>query len=191
MQRNPIRVAGIFALACALYAFGQASVPEYNIYYGDNHAHTSYSDGMGRRNPDGTAPPGRRPTPADAFAQARASGLADYFVASEHSGYARGAYFNLNPALWESARKMADEGSKDGAFIAIAGLEYSPQGKFLEGHMNVFNTGSELYPDPHPREEFYDLIANKDGVVAQWNHPALQYDLNNFKQFSGWTPARN
>src|SRR5678815_1222562 len=35
------------------------------------------------------------------------------------------------------------------------------------------------------------MIAKNPAIVAQWNHPSLQYVGNNFKQFSGWTPERN
>lgn len=193
VQRALVPLAGFVALACGLYPFSPAVMPQYKIYFGDNHAHTSYSDGLGARKPGGIWPPGPHPTPADAFSQARDSGLSDYLVISEHSGYAPGIYFNLDASMWESARKMADDQTKEGSFISIAGLEYSPASSdsHLEGHMNIFNSGAEFFPEPRGQEEFYDMLAHRDGIIAQWNHPSLQYARNNFKQFAGWTPARN
>ena len=78
--------------------------------------------------------------------------------------------------------------------MGIVGPEYSPPASVeshLEGHMNVFNSGDVFFPEPLDQDEFYDLLAKTPSLLAQWNHPSLQYAGNHFRHFKGWTPARN
>jgi hypothetical protein len=134
----------------------------YNLYFGDLHAHTSYSDGA------------RGTTPADAFAAAQDAG-ADFMATTDHQG-------SLTSAEWADTMAAAASATSD-EFVAIAGYEAWVVGI---GEINVF--GTEVWPkyptgkgadkansghhgnrwDSLPA--FYDWL-DLSGAVGQWNHP--------------------
>ena len=131
--------------------------PTMNIYFGDLHAHTGYSDGKG--------------TPAEAFAEAKASGL-DFFALTEHG-------FMLTPVEWRDLQIQADLATVEGEFVALRGFEYSN----AAGHLNVF--GSSRYVKYNDQRydtfpEFYRWLAAQPQVVAQFNHPAPGSNFDNF-----------
>jgi len=134
---------------------------QYNLYFGDLHSHTGFSDGMG--------------TPDLAYAAARASG-ADFLAVTDH-------YFELNDAEWASMISSANANTVDNEFVAMAAYEY-----YLVGinEINVYGTETMA---PHPGltpnaqysgdrmdggsflPAFYDWIAGEPGAIGQWNHP--------------------
>ncbi|MCU0860222.1 MAG: CehA/McbA family metallohydrolase [Thermoplasmata archaeon] len=134
--------------------------PEYNLYFGDLHSHTSYSDGEG--------------TPDEAFDMARSSG-ADFLAITDH-GYL------LLDREWADTLVSADEHTSSD-FVAMAGYEY-----FIPGinEINIYGT-SNMPPGSDERAtEYcesgrmidasvvrwtYDWIASEPGAVGQWNHP--------------------
>jgi uncharacterized repeat protein (TIGR01451 family) len=134
-----------------------------NIYFGDLHGHTGYSDGQG--------------TPALAFATARANG-SDFYSITEHD-------FMMTQAEWQNVRSQADAATVNGQFVAIAGFEYSPlQG----GHINVFDSETLIngrQPAFDTLPEFYTWLANHPTAFAQFNHPqqlsgTVNWNFNNF-----------
>jgi hypothetical protein len=138
----------------------------YDLYFGDLHAHTNYSDGAG--------------TPWTAFAAAKAAG-ADFFATTDHVAYPYGQV-GLTPALWDDTLDAA-EASTDEGFVALAGYElWLPE----TGELNVFAT-DEVYGqagNPGGRgfdnglhtsvrkalPRLYDWLADT-GAIGQWNHP--------------------
>ena len=184
-----LRVSIVVA-ALALLTAAPASAAGYNLYFGDLHAHTDYSDGVG--------------TPAEAYAAAKAAG-ADFFATTDHVHYPYGTGV-LTPSLWAATRAAADAATKDGAFVAMAGYElWLP----YAGELNVFNTAEIFGESGNPGDhgynngnhestqtvlpDLYDWLA-ASGAVAQWNHPLTfggSAPLTWFYHFDWWTPVRD
>lgn len=145
-----------------------------NVYFGNLHAHTSYSDGRG--------------IPADAYAKAREAGL-DFFAVSEHNhdqadgkGDARdGIVIARRPDLYSGGpaalRQTAERLNQDGRFVAIYGQEFSTISS--GNHMNVFEVPDVL----RSANGRFDLLVTEmrglrdsTGQVpfGQFNHPRIQ-----------------
>lgn len=153
--------------------------PQYNLYFGDLHSHTTYSDAW-------------EGTPWDAFAAGKAAG-ADFMAVTDHSYY-------MTDEQWEDLKAAAESFTSD-TFVGIPGYEYWMTSC---GEVNVFNV-PDLPPWPTvpfakgvpghrgshwdllPR--FYDWLADKDGGVAQWNHPL--YVSRDFLDYSYYTDSRD
>ena len=150
----------------------------YNLYFGDLHAHTGYSDGA-----SGT-------TPWDAFPVAIASG-ADFMAITEHYSTSN-AYeaWTMDEGEWQSLREAAQRFTSS-RFVAIPAYEF-----YLVAHngeINVFNVG-DLPPKmaflgPERLPMFYDWLAQQPGGVGQFNHPT--YVTDDFKDFGGRCDARD
>jgi hypothetical protein len=168
----------------------------YNLYFGDLHTHTDYSDGAG--------------TPWDAFAAARSSG-ADFMAVTDHVHYPYGQVV-LTPELWQDTLNAAEFYTSD-SFVAMAGYElWLP----WAGEINVYNTDTVYRDDGNPGghgfnngnheairdapTSLYDWLA-KTGALGQWNHPTYWYGVNdkgfnssqpsNFFDFEGYTETRD
>ena len=156
--------------------------PQYNLYFGDLHTHTTYSDGYGG-------------TPWDAFAAASARG-ADFMATTDHDSYG----YWLSPEEWQDTLAAAEFYTSK-TFVAIAGYEFWLAGS---GEINIFNTRNfpDVPRDPAKRPvpggmdspfealpAVYDWISQQPGAVAQWNHPT--YVTNNFFSFDFYTPQRD
>lgn len=144
-----------------------AATASMNIYFGDLHSHTGYSDGQD--------------TPQQAFISARANGV-DFFAVTEHG-------FMLSDAEWQDLRVQANAATINGQFVAIAGFEYSPD----TGHINVFDSDTFVHkddPNYDTLEEFYAWLVNHPTAFAQFNHPKkdLVFDWN-FNDFAFYPAA--
>ncbi|MCW5769304.1 MAG: CehA/McbA family metallohydrolase [Phycisphaeraceae bacterium] len=151
-----------------------------NVYFGNLHAHTSYSDGSG--------------TPAMAFDHARLRGL-DFMAITEHNhaqaernaGNRRdGLLIATDHALYRGTpanceRSLVDaalEASASGGFVALYGQEFSTISS--GNHANVYEV-QDVIPSAGGR---YDhlvqwLATNLDSTgkpaIIQFNHPNSQY----------------
>ena len=147
----------------------------YNLYFGDMHAHTKFSDGW-------------QGTPQDAYVAARAAG-ADYFPTTDHN-------FLLTQDEWSQTKMMADA-QTDRRFVAMAASEYWIANGF--GETIVYNV-DELrdqanWRDPRvslSRHEvipaFYDWLASHEGAIGHWPHPDIYGDLD---EFDHWSESRD
>ncbi len=152
--------------------------PAYNLYFGDLHAHTGYSDGA-----SGT-------TPWDAFPVGRDSG-ADFMALTEHYS-ATNTYeaWTMDEAEWADLKAAAAYYTSN-SFVAIPAYEF-----YLAAHsgeFNVFNV-SGLPPKmeitgPDRLGIFYDWLAQQPGAVGQFNHPT--YVTDEFNDFIGHSTARD
>jgi hypothetical protein len=152
-----LTLAGL-AFAVPLYA--------YNVYYGNLHAHCSYSDGIG--------------TPQQAFEYARDSAMVDIQALTDHTHLlTSGEYSNL--------RAYAASYTQDGVFVAIAGQEHgslstSRTGSF--GHMNFYESTSLIPQYDNGGDDYrYNLAGtyswlishtdaiNGEPLFAVFNHP--------------------
>ena len=127
----------------------------FEAYHGSIHNHTAYSDGTS--------------DPNDAFTKGRERGL-DFMSVTDHS-------YSISDAEWEDTWAQAEAHTEDGAYVAIAGSEFT-QGS--EGHINVYNTirhpmrndTGAGYGDYTPTlADFYDWIAEHPEAVGMFNHP--------------------
>lgn len=169
-------LAAAVSAAAALSAASAAADPAtaYNLYFGDLHTHTRFSDGW-------------EGTPGDAFRAAAAAG-ADYMATTDHN-------FLLTQEEWAQTLRFADRYTSH-SFAALAGSEYWITSGF--GEVIVYNmTGVRRkanFHDPRvplSRAEvigaFYDWLASNN-AIGYWPHPGLYGDQDDFDH---WTPFRD
>ncbi len=171
-----IILVGALGFSLIASAKGVQKPVQYNLYFGDLHAHTRYSDAW-------------EGTPADAFAAARAAG-ADFMATTDHS-------FMLSPEEWEQTLQAAADYTTD-TFVAIPSYEFWMPGF---GEVNIFNSSEAPPSNPglhRPRLKiprwavpgfFYDLLAAQSGAVGLWVHPTDYGD--NFDDFAYWNETRD
>jgi len=123
-------------------------------YWGDLHAHTTYSDGSG--------------PPHYALAMARAAGL-HFQAITDHDWW-------LNSLEWAKIFTQTTSATIPGQFVALRGVEWTHD---AAGHINVFNTGALLNSRTNPMfstlPDFYSWLAAQPDVIAQFNHPDPSY----------------
>ena len=182
------------AIPSASAATEARSAPSaFELYFGDLHAHTNYSDGEG--------------TPWTAFRAARRAG-ADFFATTDHVHYPYGPTA-LTTELWADTLDAARTLTENGRFVAMASYElWLPE----VGELNVFDTEEIYGDDGNPagrgfdnglhvasREalpRLYDWLA-ETGAIGQWNHPWLfgsgvsTTPLEEFYGFDFRTPTRD
>ena len=155
------------------------TVAGYNLYFGDLHAHTGYSDSYAKGS-----------TPWDAFPVGRDAG-ADFMALTEHYSTSN-AYEAWTMDEWEwQDLKAAAAYFTSSSFVAMPAYEF-----YLVAHsgeFNVFNV-SDLPPKmeflgPERLPMFYDWLSQQPGGVGQFNHPT--YVTDNFKDFGGHSAARD
>jgi DNA/RNA endonuclease YhcR with UshA esterase domain len=143
-----------------------AALPDgMHAYWGQLHAHTTYSDGAG--------PPGF------ALATARAAGL-HFYALTDHDWW-------LTDAEWANLLTQTEAATAPGEFVALRGEEWTHE---AVGHINIFNS-STLVSARHPLfadlPALYAWLAANPHVIAQFNHPDVRYD-GDFNHFA-FNPA--
>ena len=182
------------AIAFAFLAVSTSAHAQ-NVYFGNLHAHTSYSDGRG--------------VPDDAYASARQAGL-DFFAITEHNhrdgdgkADARdGITLVSRPDRYAgtptSLRESAVRHTEPGRFVALYGQEFSTISS--GNHINVFDVPAVIAT---PNGEFDDLEAEmratRDSTGAlpllQFNHPRSQsradkdYGRDDYPDQRSWVAA--
>jgi hypothetical protein len=151
----------------------------YNLYFGDLHTHTGYSDAY------------EDSTPWEAYEAAIDAG-ADFMAVTDHIAIWH-AYSAFVATLeeWSDTLAAADFYTSK-KFVAMAGYEAWLLADL--GEFNVFNT-RELPPtgplgyrqDRLPN--FYDWLAQQPGAIGQFNHPL--YVSDNFVDYSFYTETRD
>ncbi len=151
-----------------VWTFTTMAEPGMQVYFGDLHNHTSYSDGSG--------------TPAEALAAGKAAGF-DFMAISDHS-------YAISDSEWADTLSAVNAATGSD-FVGLRGFEYT-QG--AEGHINVWNSERHAtrtnvpgctYCDYTPNLEagttvtgFYPWLVSpvntpldSAGEVMQFNHP--------------------
>ncbi|MGD8627823.1 MAG: T9SS type A sorting domain-containing protein [bacterium] len=171
-----MRTIIVATAACLLLLSGQTSA--YNVYYGNMHSHTSYSDGTG--------------TPSEAYAYARDSAQVDIQAITDHTHW-------LSSSEWTSLKSTADSYNQDGVFVALAGQEHGSlsttrTGAF--GHMNFYESTSLIPQYDNGGDDYrynlagtyawiaghYDRIQSKK-LFAAFNHPYYSGGTGSDAQF--------
>ena len=188
-ERQPIRsiralstIVRISAFTLWIVCFSQSVAAaqgggaKYNLYFGDLHTHTSYSDGTG--------------TPWEAYAAAIAAG-ADFMAITEHVTTAN-AYdaWTMDMDEWADLQAAAAFYTSR-KFVAMPAYEFWLLAN--DGEINVYNT-PEIPDDRLVRGlqrlgVFYDWLVQQHGAVGQFNHPL--YVSDNFNDYSFYDEARD
>ena len=127
------------------------------IYFGDLHSHTGYSDGQG--------------TPAQAFTTAKATGL-NFLALTDHD-------IMLTDLEWQDTLTQANASTQNGVFVGLRGFEFTHD----KGHLNVFSTDTFVRgndPAYQDLNDFYTWLIGRPGAVGQFNHPQPGFNFNNF-----------
>ena len=163
------------------------------IFFGQLHAHTTMSDGMG--------------TPVAAFAEARDVAGLDFFVLSDHSNWfdwgggspASGpdtfnlrSYNSTGSNQWDTGNAAA-AAAMTPDFLASNGFEFTWAGG--PGHMNTFNTTGWVcrrntylnINNPDLRlQRYYELLRRTPESISMFNHPGTTF--GNFQNFAHFDP---
>lgn len=163
----------------AVDAKGAKTPVNYNLYFGDLHSHTSFSDGW-------------EGTPETAYLAARTA-AADFLATTDHN-------WMLTPEEWAMSLQMADECTSR-EFVAMAGYEYWMPSS---GEINVYGATtmppSTINPANHGNPgnhapgwdalpTFYDWLSQQSGASGQWNHP--DYMTKEYVDYAYLTKARD
>lgn len=174
----------IVAVPCLQVSAGRnAPVKEtvtYNLYFGDLHTHTGYSDAYDYDS-----------TPSMAF-QAAIDAGADFMAVTDHiSIWNAYHHWVASEEEWLDTLDAADQYTSS-EFVAMAGYEAWMLANC--GEVNVYNTS---YLPPHETlgyrfdrlGEFYDWLAGQPGAIGQFNHPL--YVSEDFMDYDFLTESRD
>lgn len=167
----------------ATFEFTERLNEEYNIYFGQLHSHTNYSDGAGTCN--------------EAFNHAanEVENL-DFLAVTDHSN----SFDNDTQATitdgsasaeWVEGHELADKYTSSD-FVGIYGYEMTWSGG-APGHMNTFNTGGFMSRNMAGYESksrvalqnYYAQLVNTPESISMFNHPGTTFgDFYDFAYYS-------
>ena len=165
--------------------FTEKFTPDWNVYFGQLHAHTNLSDGTG--------------SVEEAFDYASKVENLDFFAVTDHSDSfdnadagAIGADGRSISTGW-AAGKQAAASVTNGNFVGLFGFEMTwPEDKQL-GHISTFNTPGWQTRDqadfenvPTALEHYYKALTTVPGSVSQFNHPDIIH--GDFERFDHYSP---
>lgn len=125
----------------------------YNFYFGNIHAHTSYSDG----NQDSST--SFMTKPLQDFNYAKVSQHVDFYGISEHNHYSAGM---TNPLNFHRGLADANTANNDGSFVALYGMEWGVISG--GGHVIVYGYDSLMGWDNND----YDVFVAKNDYASLW-----------------------
>lgn len=153
---NARHVVKLLVALCVVWAatgLPAQTLEPMNVYFGNLHSHTKYSDGKG--------------TPQDAFNWARYTARVDFYAVTDHAE-------QVDPYEWWKTGQHANAANRDGVFVAVRGFEWSHP---WWGHITVWSTSS--YTNAiidYTLVDFYEWLDRHDGI-AQFNHPGREYGV--------------
>ncbi len=155
----------------------------YNIYFGQVHSHTNYSDGAG--------------SVEEAFQYATQVDNLDFLAVTDHSNSldnASNSDLNTNVDTsdsdeWTSGHALADQYSTED-FTCIYGFEMTWSNGL--GHMNTFNTAgfqsrtqTEYATYSTALQNYYDKLLTAPDSISMFNHPGTTFgDFQDFSYFA-------
>lgn len=165
--------------------FTEKFTPDWNVYFGQLHAHTNLSDGIG--------------SVEEAFDYASKVENLDFFAVTDHSDSfdnadagAIGADGGSISAGWAAGKQAAASVTNED-FVGLFGFEMTwPEDKQL-GHISTFNTPGWQTRDqedfenvPTALENYYKALTTVPGSVSQFNHPDIIH--GDFERFDHYSP---
>ena len=165
--------------------FTEKFTPDWNVYFGQLHAHTNLSDGTG--------------SVEEAFDYASKVENLDFFAVTDHSDSfdnADAGEIAKNGAGistgWAAGKQAAASVTNED-FVGLFGFEMTwPEDKQL-GHISTFNTPGWQTRDqedfenvPTALENYYKALTTVPGSVSQFNHPDIIH--GDFERFDHYSP---
>ena len=168
-----------------------AEAQSLEVFFGNLHSHTSYSDGVG--------------TPEVAYAHARDVAGLDFLAVTEHNHRRAPSRIATDHQLYSGSISIslistAARFTENGRFVAIYGQEFSSISS--GNHANVFEVGAVISTSSVPNGEWDELLntwlpnhVDSQGKPAlmQLNHPAQssspnhkEYGIDDFDSFAQW-----
>ncbi len=170
---------------------------QYQLYFGQLHSHTTYSDGSGTLD-----------AALDYVANLPEDANVDFVAFTDHSNYfdksgaanPEGALYDMSLAtessqnLWNAYKQAAaDFNASQSDIVAIAGFEMTWSGG--PGHINTFNTPGIVSRNNTTlnnktsdagMKAYYALLSQPEGAdsLSQFNHPGSTFGT--FSDFSYW-----
>jgi len=152
---------------------------KYNIYFGQMHSHTSYSDGAG--------------TAEEAYQHGKAVENLDFLSLTDHSN----SFDNADDASildgsvsteWTEGHQLEEKYTSDD-FVGIFGYEMTWSNGL--GHMNTFNSGgfqSRTQKDfatySTALQNYYAALKTQPNSISQFNHPGTTFgDFSDFAHY--------
>ncbi|MBI3520590.1 MAG: CehA/McbA family metallohydrolase [Bacteroidetes bacterium] len=141
----------------------------YNYYFGNIHAHSSYSDG----NQDSLS--SQMTTPFQDFTYAKQSQHVDFYGISDHNHAQAGM---VSPTYFHKGLRQADSANVDGTFVALYGMEWGVISG--GGHVLVYGYDSligweannyDVYVAKNDYRSLWKKINAKNGAFAYLAHP--------------------
>lgn len=164
--------------------FTEKFTPDWNVYFGQLHAHTNLSDGTG--------------SVEEAFDHASKVENLDFFAVTDHSdsfdNADAGAIDTDGASIstgWAAGKQAAASVTNED-FVGLFGFEMTwPEDKQL-GHISTFNTPGWQTRDqadfenvPTALEHYYKALTTVPGSVSQFNHPdTIHGDFERFDHYS-------
>lgn len=159
--------------------FTERSSDTYNIYFGQLHSHTSYSDGAG--------------SAEDAYQHASQVKNLDFLAVTDHSN----SFDNADSASiadgsmsteWVEGHALAEQYTTD-EFVGLFGYEMTWSNGL--GHMNTFNTPgfqSRTQKDystyATALQNYYAALKTQTDSISQFNHPGTTFgDFSDFAYY--------
>ena len=165
--------------------FTEKFTPDWNVYFGQLHAHTNLSDGTG--------------SVEEAFDYASKVENLDFFAVTDHSD----SFDNADAGAigadgvgistgWAAGKQAAASVTNED-FVGLFGFEMTwPEDKKL-GHISTFNTPGWQTRDqadfenvPTALEHYYKALTTVPGSVSQFNHPDIIH--GDFERFDHYSP---
>ena len=165
--------------------FTEKFTPDWNVYFGQLHAHTNLSDGTG--------------SVEEAFDYASKVENLDFFAVTDHSDSFNNADAGeiakdgAGISTGWAAGKQAAASVTNEDFVGLFGFEMTwPEDKQL-GHISTFNTPGWQTRDqadfenvPTALEHYYKALTTVPGSVSQFNHPDIIH--GDFERFDHYSP---
>lgn len=165
--------------------FTEKFTPDWNVYFGQLHAHTNLSDGTG--------------SVEEAFDHASKVENLDFFAVTDHSDSfdnadagAIGADGVGISADWAAGKQAAASVTNED-FVGLFGFEMTWQEDKQLGHISTFNTPGWQTRDqedfenvPTALENYYKALTTVPGSVSQFNHPDIIH--GDFERFDHYSP---
>ena len=160
------------------FSFTEKVSESYNIYFGQLHSHTNYSDGIG--------------TPDDAYSHAKDTAKVDFLAVTDHSNsFDKASSASMGNGSvsteWINGHAIADKYT-DSTFVGIYGYEMTWNNG--TGHINSFNTpgfetrDNQIYKNADGLQQYYNVLKQFPDSISQFNHPGTTFgDFNNFANY--------
>lgn len=169
---------GLLDSPISTFSFTERQSGGYNLYFGQLHSHTGYSDGQ--------------ETPDYAYNYAKGTAKVDFLAVTDHSNSLDNASSSTiadgtKSTEWIAGHAAADKYT-DSSFVGIYAYEMTWSNG--TGHINTFNTpGFEnretaRYKAADGLKQYYDVLKQYPDSISQLNHPGPTFgDFNDFAYY--------